>query len=195
MMNAGLGLLTLRSRLPELAADVLEVPLGGSEVTCTQPLYTVVGASVAVCLLDAGNGYVGLCQVILPSQFGHHRDDAMLQADSALEAINNRISDAVRANGGTPRLQAKLFGGADIRRDEFSFSDGKQTAIFTRNWLRTRHIPIVSESLGGTKRREIILLPTEQVYCKQISLSSEFLDRELDTLLKAETPLNKVELF
>jgi chemotaxis receptor (MCP) glutamine deamidase CheD len=113
-----------------------------------------------------------------------------------MEALYNRMCEAIRASGTIPQLKAKLFGGADIKRDGASVSDGKQSVAFSRNWLRTRNIPILNESVGGAKRREVILLSgSGTVYCKQVSMNSEFLERERNALLPVSTPLNHVELF
>jgi chemotaxis receptor (MCP) glutamine deamidase CheD len=190
------GWLTLLGRLPPEVGSVHEVSLGGIEVSSSHPLYSVIGASIAACLIDMPSGLVGLCHVMLPAKFGQHRDDAMLKADCALEALNNRMLEAIQAAGTRPHIRAKLFGGAELKKEGFSFSDGQQSSIFSRNWLRTRSIPILSESIGGQRRRELVLLPgTGTVFCKQVSMSSEFLAQERDGLLSTSAPLNKVELF
>jgi chemotaxis protein CheD len=190
------GLLTLRARLGPDIDSVIEVGLGGMEVSGDSPLYTVIGASLAVCLIDTASGLVGLCHVMLPAQFGHHRDDAMLQADSVLEVLNNRVVKTSQTLGHIPQIRAKLFGGADIKKDQFSFSDGQQSTLFSRHWLRTRSIPIQAESTGDTRRREIVLMPkTGKVFCKLVSMTSDFLDLERNGLLTTSQPLNKVELF
>lgn len=196
-LHSDIRLLTLRGRLPAEIGPVVEVIFGAVETSSTQPLYSVVGASIAVCLFNLSSGLVGMCHVMLPAKFGHHRDDAMLKADSSLDALYNRLWDKDgEQGGGTPHMRAKLFGGAELEQDDLSFSDGKQSTIFTRNWLRTRSIPILCESIGGPKRREIVLLPgTGQVFCKQVSMPSEFLQLERADMFAAAAPLNKVELF
>lgn len=190
-LTQDIGFLTLLGRLDLDPSQVQEVLPGGMETTNSHPLYMVVGASVAVCLHDPRTGLTGVCNVMLPSQFGHHRDDAMIKADSALDALRNRMLEQ-----GAEQLLAKLFGAAETQVTGLSFSDGKQTAIFVRNWLRRHQVPILNESMGGGKRREIaVIAKTGQVFCKQISMSSEFLEKEKQGLLSGDAPLNKVELF
>ena len=75
----------LDKKLPNGAVShALEVPLGGTCVSRKDALYTVVGASVAVCLIDTETAWCSLRQVMLPSLARGHRQDAMLQADAAL---------------------------------------------------------------------------------------------------------------
>jgi chemotaxis protein CheD len=198
MMNSknDMGFLTLRGRMPADFAEFAEVPLGVEIVSDKQPLYCVVGASVAVCLIDVGSQNAGVCQVMLPAKFEHQRDDAMLKADSQLETLSNKLFEAVRAVGREPKLLAKIFGGAEIGKSTLSFSDGKQSTLFVCSWLQTKKIQIISKSIGGLKRREIVLVPqTGQVFCKQVSMSSEFLCQEREELLSLTGPRNKVELF
>jgi chemotaxis protein CheD len=191
----------LGNELPELAlATAEEVILGQTGLSSRAPLHTLVGASIAVCLLDTGSDWCGLRQVMLPSLARGHRHDAMLLADAALEDLFNRLCSAAgvgSAEVGHNRIQAKLFGGADLGASGLCFSDGSQSSSFVRNWLATRHIPVAAESLGGHNRREIVLVPQKAaVYCRLLNLNDEFLDAERQQL--AATPpdaAHKVELF
>lgn len=192
-----IAFLTLRGRLPPEIVEIKEVARGDVDVSAQVALYSVVGASVAVCLMDANSGWVGMCHVMLPAQFGRRRDDAMLKADSILETLNNSLCEAIRSSGNQPAIKSKIFGAVESPdQNELGFSDGKQSLIFSRTWLRTRNIPILAEAVGGNKRREIVLVPgSGRVFCKQVSLSSDFLDKEREGLLVEAPPLNKVELF
>ena len=191
-----IGFLTLRSRLPSDVSTIREVSLGEVELTSDTGLYTVIGASVVVCLFDVGSGWAGMCHVMLPAQFGHHRDDAMLKADSTLETLNNRLRDAVEANGHVAVIKSKIFGGAEPPQVGLSFSDGRQSVIFTRTWLRSRNVPILAEWVGGEQRREVVLVPSGgQVFCKRVSMTSDFIELERSGLLTETAPLNKIELF
>lgn len=187
-------------KLPDKAvSQAIEVPLGGTCVSRKEALYTVVGASVAVCLIDAETAWCSLRQVMLPSLARGHRQDAMLQADAALEDAVTRLFanagiDAAAAIG--KRVRAKLFGGSDLKATGISYSDGEQSTSFVRSWLSTRHIPVAGESLGGHSRREIVLLPGNGVvYCRKLPLDDVFLDAERSGLAPERRDESRIELF
>lgn len=180
-------------------ANAREVPLGQSDVSQDIPLHTFVGASVTVCLFDRQTSWCGLRQVMFPSEAHGHRQDSMLMADAALEDIFTRMCAAAGINTsdtGQRRIQAKIFGGADMKATGLSFSDGALTSSFVRSWLNTRQISIAAECLGGVLRREIVLLPGRGVvYCRSLQIDSDFLCEERSMLSNAGKPANRIELF
>lgn len=190
----------VNKKLPEnTVSQAIEVPLGSTWVSRKEAMYTVVGASVAVCLIDAETAWCSLRQVMLPSLARGHRQDAMLQADAALEdAVTQLFAsagiDAGKVSG--KRVSAKLFGGSDLKATGISYSDGEQSTGFVRSWLTTRHIPVVAESLGGHSRREIVLLPGNGVvYCRKLALDDVFLDAERSGLAPERRDESRIELF
>jgi chemotaxis protein CheD len=190
----------LDKKLPNgTVSHALEVPLGGTCVSRKDALYTVVGASVAVCLIDTETAWCSLRQVMLPSLARGHRQDAMLQADAALEDALTRLYesagiDAEKFSG--KRIKAKLFGGSDLKATGISYSDGEQSTSFVRSWLSTRHIAVAAESLGGRCRREIVLLPGNGVvYCRKLELDDAFLDSERNGLTPDRKDESRIELF
>ena len=190
----------VNKRLPNDAVkQAMEVPLGGTSVSRKEALFTTVGASVAVCLIDTQTPWCSLRQVMLPSLTRGHRQDAMLQADAALEdAVTQLFANAgiEAAVANNRRVQAKLFGGSDLKATGISYSDGAQSTSFVRSWLSTRHIPVTAESLGGHCRREIVLLPGNGiVYCRRLALDDAFLDAERNGLAAERKDESRIELF
>jgi len=188
-----------RSALAEAFAQAREVSLGETELSQDMPLRVFVGASVTVCLFDRSSAWCGLRQVMLPSTARGHRQDAMLNADAALEDIFTRLcttADIDSGDTGRKRIQAKIFGGAELNAPGLSFSDGAQSSSFVRSWLNTRHIPIAAESLGGIRRRELVLSPSNGVvYCRTLPIDEDFLNEERAKLSAAGKSANKIELF
>lgn len=183
-----------------LLDQAVEVPLGTTRVSSTEPLFTTVGASVAVCLLDTAGSASALRQVMLPPVARGHRQDAMMSADAAMEDVLTNFLACAGLEPGSPpggRVCAKLFGGATLPANSFSYSDGQQTAAFVHSWLSTRRIPVAAESLGGNARRELVLLPERGVvYCRRLPLDEAFLAEERDGLsTDNHTTANKIELF
>lgn len=166
------------------------------------PLSTIVGASIAVCLVNSIQQRIGLRQIMLPSLARGHRHDAMLAADALLEELFNQVnapvshSDHGETDGVSNEIRAKLFGGADLGANELCFSDGAQSLTFVRTWLNARHIPVVAESVGGPYRREIVAIPPSgAVYCRQLPVDEEFLNEERSKMVGSRGVTHKAELF
>ena len=190
----------LAKELPKKAlTHATEVSLGTTAISQKAPLHTFVGASVAVCLIDTKYSSCGLRQVMLPSLAHGHRHDAMMKADAALEDVFTQLCPAGEfsaTDAEQKRIQAKIFGGADLNASGLCFSDGVQSVNFVRSWLKTRRIPIVAENIGGMQRREIVILPTKGiVYCRTLELDEDFLNEERSRLSEEKQVLNKIELF
>jgi chemotaxis receptor (MCP) glutamine deamidase CheD len=123
----------------------------------------------------------------------------MLQADAALEDVFTKLCTEAEIDAteiGGKRVRAKIFGGADLKTSGDSYSAGQQSIAFVRSWLNTRRISIAAENLGGTRRREIVLLPSRGVvYCRSLALDDDFLIEEKSLLTAESAVTNKVELF
>ena len=190
----------LAKELPKKAlSHATEVSLGTTAVSQNKPLHTYVGASVAVCLFDTKTSSCALRQVMLPSLANGHRLDATLQADAALEDVFTQLCPAGNFSASEAlqkRIQAKIFGGADLKATGLCYSDGEKSVTFVRSWLNRRRIPVVAESLGGKQRREIVLLPDKGVvYCRTLALDDDFLNEERSRLSVEKEVANKIELF
>ncbi len=199
-MNRSSLIAILAKELPKQAlSHAIEVSLGATAISQNDPLHTSVGASVAVCLIDTKKLSCGLRQVMLPSLARGHRHDAMLQADAALEDVFTQLCPVGKLSSTDieqKRIHAKIFGGADLKASGLSFSDGVQSVNFVRSWLKARRIPIVAESIGGIRRREIVLLPHNGiVYCRTQVLDDDFLNAERSQLSAVKEEQNKIELF
>ncbi len=191
----------LDQQLPQQARErAREVDLGTTAVSKEDPLYTSVGASVAVCLIDRKTAWCGLRQVMMPSfSPGQDRRDALLRADASLEDLFNQLCAVVKLNPadvGKGYFQAKLFGGSHSNAKGLHYSNGGTSVTFARTWLKNRHIAIVAESLGGLHRREIVLLPKKGVvYCRMLILEEDFISEEMARLSGESQDANKIELF
>jgi chemotaxis protein CheD len=182
--------------LPDKALSrASKVSIGKTGISRKAPLHTIVATSVAVCLIDLKTSSCALRLVKL-SRTGN-RQDAMLQADAALEDVLTQLCPAENfseVDKQQQRIRAKLFGGADLKPTEKDFQDGANSIRFVRSWLKTRRIPVVAENLGGMRRREIVLLPGDGVvYCRSQELDDEFLSQERAQIFAGTT--RKIELF
>ena len=68
----------------------------------------------------------------------------------------NRLIDALLAHGARrERLEAKVFGGANVLADMRTARIGDANADFVRAYLARARIPIVAEDLGGGWPRQL----------------------------------------
>ena len=169
-----------------------------------QPLATLLGSCVAVCLFDPQLGIGGMNHFMLPkmerSRYGDV--DAMLSGNFAMEALLN----ALLLRGAKKfRLQAKAFGGGTIiDSDPGALSIGMRNAQFAKEWLQREGIPLRSSDFLGPWSRKVIFLPANgEAFCKRLvtnMANASVIAREerayAETLQNgAQSAGNRIELF
>ena len=194
------------SKLPakELERVARNVHPGAWSIDTEQPLATLLGSCVAVCLYEPFLKIGGLNHFMLPdmARSKHGDVDSLLAGNFAMEALLN----ALLAKGAKKvRLQAKAFGGGTIiDTDGGSLSIGMRNANFTKEWLGREGIPLLSSDFLGPWSRKIIFLPaTGEALCKRMvtnMANAEVIAREerayAETLKQKTQPdTKKIELF
>ena len=194
------------SKLPakELERVARNVHPGAWSIDTDQPLATLLGSCVAVCLYEPFLKIGGLNHFMLPdmARSKHGDVDSLLAGNFAMEALLN----ALLAKGAKKvRLQAKAFGGGTIiDTDGGSLSIGMRNANFTKEWLGREGIPLLSSDFLGPWSRKIIFLPaTGEALCKRMvtnMANAEVIAREerayAETLKQKTQPdTKKIELF
>jgi len=169
-----------------------------------QPLSTLLGSCVAVCLFDPQLEIGGMNHFMLPDMKRSRNGDvdSLLSGDFAMEALLNALLGKGARKG---RLQAKAFGGGTIiDAGEGSQSIGLRNAGFAKEWLQREDIPLVSSDFLGPWSRKIIFLPANgEAFCKRMvtnMATAEVIAREerayAETLRRApRTSDKKIELF
>jgi len=177
---------------------------GAWTVDTAQPLATLLGSCIAVCLFDAQLKIGGINHFMLPdiARSKHGDVDSLLSGNFAMEALLNALLDK---GAKKVRLQAKAFGGGTIiDSDGGSLSIGLRNAHFTKEWLAREGIPLLSSDFLGPWSRKIIFLPWNgEAFCKRLvtnMATSEVIAREerayAQTLQnKAKSIDQKIELF
>lgn len=115
-------------------------------------LTTILGSCVATCMFDPLAKVGGMNHFLLPGDTGV---EGMKYGVNAMELLINGLlqQGATRA-----RLQAKLFGGANVISN---LSDiGAQNVAFAQRFLQTEGIQVVGTSLGGDRARRVRYWPT-----------------------------------
>lgn len=117
-------------------------------------LSTVLGSCVAVCLHDPVRNIGGMNHFLLP--FGQE-EGTNRPVRYGLFAMEMLINALMREGAQKSRLQAKLFGGANIVAELRDI--GQSNAVFAREYLATEGIQCLGESLGGQNARRVVFRP------------------------------------
>lgn len=122
-----------------------------------QMIMTILGSCVAACLYDPVANIGGMNHFLLPSSQELQRrpgDDSARYGAFAMEQLINGI---LMLGGVKSRLEAKVFGGANVTRS--SAMIGTQNVEFVRRFLSQENLPIVSEDLGDSYPRRVRFFP------------------------------------
>jgi len=116
-------------------------------------LSTILGSCVAACLRDPVVRVGGMNHFLLPGE-GEEQSESLKYGVNSMELLINGL---LRLGASRGRLEAKLFGGAQVVRH---LSDiGAKNAEFARRFLRAEGIACVGESLGGDRARRVRYWP------------------------------------
>ena len=188
----------------ELERQARSIHPGAWAIEPAQPLSTLLGSCVAVCLFDPQSRVGGLNHFMLPNirRSSHDEVDSLLSGDYAMESLLNAL---LSRGAKKPRLQAKAFGGGTIINTEGPLmSIGQRNASFTKEWLGREGIPLLASDFLGPWSRKVLFLPaTGDAYCRRMvtnMATAVVIAREeksyADTLLQKTKPSDKkIELF
>ncbi|MDI9245621.1 chemoreceptor glutamine deamidase CheD [Marinobacter sp. CHS3-4] len=159
-------------------------------------LCTVLGSCVAACLRDRQAKIAGMNHFLLASTA-----DTEASARYGIHAMELLINQMLKLGASRQRLEAKLFGGANMMHSQSRNNIGAQNARFAQKFMSDEGIPVVSHDLFGDYARKIWFLPdTGKVMMRRLTKTRNdtVLRREVDLgrKLSAESPqAGDVELF
>jgi len=118
-------------------------------------LVTVLGSCVAACIRDPMLRLGGMNHFLLPD--GNGGDGAPARYGSyAMEVL---INELLKRGASRKRLEAKVFGGANVLKGFTSNPVGTRNAEFVRSYLDAERIPVVAEDLRGIHPRKVWFFP------------------------------------
>lgn len=202
-------------RLPEFAdaksywdpiqnVEVVRILAGEYYVThCEEMITTVLGSCISVCIRDTAIHIGGMNHFMLPEENRPSGDDSprRLTADAAYGsyAMERLINCILKYGGRRENLEIKIFGGGRIIGGMTDI--GQQNIAFVRGYLRTEHLAVVAEDVGGDLPRRMAYLPvTGRVLVKKLrNIRSETIVKQervyRDDLRRVSTQGGEVELF
>ena len=118
-------------------------------------LVTVLGSCVAACVRDPLLQLGGMNHFMLPE--GNVGDGAPARYGSyAMELL---INELLKRGASRRRLEAKVFGGANVLKGFTSNPVGTRNAEFVLAYLDAEQIPVVAEDLRGIHPRKVWFFP------------------------------------
>ncbi len=109
---------------------------------------TILGSCVSACLFDPSTRIGGMNHFLLPGEV----DSVDLSSRYGVNAMELLINEMMKMGANRRRLQAKVFGGAEIFKTNHKLMMvGRRNIEFIREFLDTEGIPLVNERLGGNQ--------------------------------------------
>ncbi len=78
------------------------------------------------------------------------------------------INEILKLGGARPRLQAKLFGGANVIALSSANPVGERNRKFSLDFLRREGIPVTAADLGGARARRVYFKPATNKVLVQV---------------------------
>lgn len=159
-------------------------------------LVTVLGSCVCACIRDPLLKLGGMNHFLLPD--GNVGDGAPARYGSfAMELL---INDLLKRGAARNRLEAKVFGGANVLKGFTSNPVGTRNAEFVLAYLQAERIPVMAEDLRGIHPRKVWFFPaTGRVVVQRLPHAHDAEVMAAETAARARlsrTPVSGgVELF
>lgn len=132
-------------------------------------LITLLGSCVAACVRDVERRIGGMNHFLLPEAQGQDPTGAA-PARYGAYAMEVMINQLVKMGARRHRLEAKVFGGANVLRGLNERNVGVRNGEFVVEFLRVEGIPLLARDLGGHQARKVAYFPaTGEVRVKRLA--------------------------
>jgi chemotaxis protein CheD len=116
-----------------------------------------------------------------------------------VNAMEMLINELVKRGAQRSRLEAKIFGGGHVMKNFTSLNVGQRNAEFTKEFLKTEGIRLVSEDLLDVHPRKVCFLPKSgRAFVKKLAVVDESLvmqEKQYQSRLVEKPVAGDVELF
>ena len=154
------------------------VTISPGEYHCSKQdcyISTVLGSCIAITLWDSRNKIGGMNHFMLATTSRECSISDEIAGRFGEYSIELLINDMIKTGAQKKYFQAKVFGGANIFKENASSTStriGAANIFFAFNYLETERIPILNSDTGGVQARKIIFEPlTNKVFLKRIKNS------------------------
>ncbi len=175
-----------------------EFQCGGADTT----LVTLLGSCVAACIRDPAAGVGGMNHFMLP-------DDQRAGASGGRGSANGRygayamevlINELLKHGAKRSRLEAKVFGGANVLSGMSAMAVGERNSQFVLAYLQAEGVPAISRDLGGHVARKVaFFVGSGRVLVRHLPVASTAADLAAEQVygmaLAGEPVSGDVELF
>lgn len=144
---------------PKIGARAISVLPGFHDVTQEKDVAvtTLLGSCVAACIRDVDKGVGGLNHFLLP---GEDRSEGSARSSRyGVHAMEVLINDILKKGGSKDRMEAKVFGGANVIDVSSTDTVGSRNAQFVKDYLRMEGIRLVASDCGGDRARRVYFFP------------------------------------
>lgn len=148
---------------PKIGARARSV-LPGRHLVIDEPdvaVVTLLGSCVAACVRDVETGVGGLNHFLLPgdeSKAGASTDSGSLRY--GVNAMEILINDILRRGGAKQRLEAKVFGGANVIDTAATETVGDRNGRFVIDYLSREGVRVAASDIGGDRARRVFFFPS-----------------------------------
>lgn len=160
-------------------------------------LVTVLGSCVTACIRDRERRIGGMNHFMLADGGGELTSASARYGAYAMEILINHLLKLGARRG---NLEAKVFGGGRVMSSLTSSMIGERNAEFVLRYLKTEHIPVLSQDLLDTVPRKVYFFPNSgRVLVKRLMrLHNDTLarrEREYADRLRGAPVAGAIELF
>ena len=136
--------------------NVIHVIQGQFEVSggAADTMTTVLGSCIAACLFDPVAQLGGMNHFLLPGSDPGATSNVKYGAHSMEQLINAMLRAGAQRN----RIEAKLFGGANVVKGLSRIGDSNSE--FARQFVRQEGFRLIEEDTGGSAGRRLRFQPT-----------------------------------
>jgi chemotaxis protein CheD len=141
---------------------------------------TLLGSCVTVCLIDSGNGRVGMNHFMLPGRITQKDIFTDKEARYGIHAINELIKSMEACGSKKSGMVAKIFGGGHVLETvEDANSIPLDNIRVARVLMEIDDINIISSDVGGSYTRKLMLdVKSGLVYLKKTTRQDVFKEIE-----------------
>jgi chemotaxis protein CheD len=149
-------------------------------------IVTVLGSCVSACLRDPVSKISGMNHFLLPINT-NEQDFISESARYGVYAMEILINHMLKLGAIRSRIEAKIFGGANVLRGFKVNSVGEQNAAFVQEYLAAEKIRVIATDLLGEFPRKLYQFPeTGEVKVRKLKSlhNTTILDRESEYKVK-----------